>query len=149
MPENMDSLHPNESYRGSENSIYKKTIHQAEFICSFENINNYPFDEQYCTIQIYISGTDNELTNLNPGILNTNGTPSSVGQYAVQHWSILSGPVDDGGSGVIIRVRLGRHIGSILLVTYLPTTLMNIINQATNYVNSEDKHDLIITINIT
>ena len=38
---------------------------------------------------------------------------------------------------------------SILLVTYLPTLLMNIINQATNYITGDSKYDLIITVNIT
>ena len=38
---------------------------------------------------------------------------------------------------------------SILLVTYLPTLLMNIINQATNYITGDSKYVLIITVNIT
>ena len=35
------------------------------------------------------------------------------------------------------------------MVTYLPTILMNMINQATNYIEGESKYDLIITVNIT
>ena len=35
------------------------------------------------------------------------------------------------------------------LVTYLPTILMNMINQATNYITGDTKYDLIYTINIT
>ena len=35
------------------------------------------------------------------------------------------------------------------MVTYLPTILMNMINQATNYITAEDKYSLIYTINIT
>ena len=35
------------------------------------------------------------------------------------------------------------------MVTYLPTILMNIINQATNYITGDDKYSLIYTINIT
>ena len=42
-----------------------------------------------------------------------------------------------------------RRLGSILLVTYLPTVLMNMINQATNYITTEDKYSLILQINIT
>ena len=34
-------------------------------------------------------------------------------------------------------------------VTYLPTILMNMINQATNYISGEDKYSMIYTINIT
>ena len=35
------------------------------------------------------------------------------------------------------------------MVTYLPTILINIINQLTNYINGDSKYDLIITVNIT
>ena len=37
----------------------------------------------------------------------------------------------------------------IFPVTYLSTILMNIINQATNYISGEDKYSLIYSINIT
>ena len=35
------------------------------------------------------------------------------------------------------------------MVTYLPTILMNMINQATNYITGEDKYSLIYATNIT
>ena len=44
---------------------------------------------------------------------------------------------------------MGRKLLNIVMVTYLPTILMNIINQATNYITGEDKFSLIYTINIT
>ena len=34
------------------------------------------------------------------------------------------------------------------MVTYLPTILMNMINQATCYITTEDKYSLIITVNM-
>ena len=34
------------------------------------------------------------------------------------------------------------------MVVYLPTILMNMINQATNYIPTEDKYELIYTINM-
>ena len=44
---------------------------------------------------------------------------------------------------------LSRKFLSMFMVTYLPTILMNMINQATNYITGEDKYSLIYTINIT
>ena len=35
------------------------------------------------------------------------------------------------------------------MVTYLPTILMNIINQATNYIKGEDRYQIILDLNIT
>ena len=49
--------------------------------------------------------------------------------------------------GLNVYVNLQLSLSSILLVTYLPTLLMNIINQATVY--SSVGHELIITVNIT
>ena len=53
------------------------------------------------------------------------------------------------GDGLILTIDLGRNIGSIVLVTYLPNKFMNIINQATNHITTSNKFDLIMTINIT
>ena len=44
---------------------------------------------------------------------------------------------------------LSRKFLSIFMVTYLPTILMNMINQATNYITGEDKYSLIYATNIT
>ena len=38
---------------------------------------------------------------------------------------------------------------SIFMVVYLPTILMNMINQVTNYINGDTRYDLVFTINIT
>ena len=50
---------------------------------------------------------------------------------------------------VRVTMILSRNIKSIFLVTYLPTILMNMINQATNYIKDEDKYSIIYTVNIT
>ena len=48
-----------------------------------------------------------------------------------------------------VSVELGSNLMSVFLVTYLPTILINIINQATNYLETESKCDLVITVNVT
>ena len=50
---------------------------------------------------------------------------------------------------VKLEVHLILKKFSIFMVTYLPTILMNIINQATNYIVGATKYDLVYTINIT
>ena len=44
---------------------------------------------------------------------------------------------------------LARNPLMIFLSTYLPTILMNLINQSTNYLTVEDKYSLVLTTNIT
>ena len=50
---------------------------------------------------------------------------------------------------MIIEVELGRDFRSIFCITYLPTILMNIINQATNYLDNSQFLEAIISLNLT
>ena len=80
--------------------------------------------------------------------------PKTIEQFEVEKWEILAG-VDNTmlGSKKMLQVTISIHIRlkfeSIFMVTYLPTILMNIINQATNYLSGDSKFDMIITVNIT
>ena len=68
-----------------------------------------------------------------------------MGQYKVNQ--VRFRPGRDGR--IVIEVELGRDFTSIFTITYLPTILMNIINQATNYLDNTEHLELIITVNIT
>lgn len=152
----------NESYSGAENVLIMETVNQASFICSFDNIKFYPFGIQECSFKIFIPGIDNKFTKLIPVNFIYDG-PKSVGEYQVLKWTVHSGPVMTENQekfeyyytkvenyiGLTYSVHLSRKISNIILVTYLPTLLMNLINQATNYISSPDKYELIITVNIT
>ena len=70
-----------------------------------------------------------------------------VGQYRVQAVRFKSNR--EPGDPVIIEVELGRDFGSIFCITYLPTILMNIINQATNYLDNSQYLEAIISLNLT
>ena len=48
-----------------------------------------------------------------------------------------------------MKLKTSRSIGSIFLVTYLPTILINIINQATNHFDNEKYFDAIVSVNLT
>ena len=61
----------------------------------------------------------------------------------------MEADVDKGHKAITVRMVLTRKILNVFLVTYLPTILMNMINQATNYITGDTKYDLIYTINIT
>ena len=73
-----------------------------------------------------------------------------VGQYVITTWTVSKEfNVKTGGNMTRLTMVLSRKIESIFMVTYLPTILMNMINQATNYISGEDKYSMIYTINIT
>ena len=83
--------------------------------------------------------------NLNPGELHI--IPESFGQYQILKGNRTVTKI--GKFSLAIDIILGRNIGSIFLVTYLPTILMNIINQSTIYVRSLGNCEFITTVNVT
>ena len=98
---------------------------------------------------LFISGFSQSLTKLVAKNLTT-FTGQSVGEYEIRNWTLSAGQVTkDGAIGLKVHLQLGRNLVSIIMVTYLPTILINIINQATNYVLTGENYDLIVTVNIT
>ena len=75
--------------------------------------------------------------------------PDSVGQYNVDNVGYNIIHIYNGTKLVRVEIKLVRDFPSIFIVTYLPTILMNIINQATNYLANPEFLEAIITVNIT
>ena len=51
--------------------------------------------------------------------------------------------------GILIYINLVRRLHGLLITTYLPTVMMNMINQATMYIDREKFFETIMTMNIT
>ena len=50
---------------------------------------------------------------------------------------------------MIVDMNMTRSLFTVFMVTYLPTVLMNVMNQAVVYIRMENKFELIISVNIT
>ena len=136
-----------EVYDGNENSLNLVLKNRMTFLCPF-GIENYPFGNQECSFQFYLDGSDNRLTDFHLHDLYNEG-PKTSGQFIVNSWRMESKSDQAGDKMVRITVSLRRKMISIFMVIYLPTILMNLINQATNYIVGDTKYDLVYTINIT
>ena len=104
--------------------------------------NNYKviIKKQFCFLELFTKDQIN---------LKANGVtyPTfNVGQYKVKGW-LLDDTKD--GSGVTLSFILTRNLQTIFMVTYLPTLLMNVMNQAMVYIQTDNKLDLIVSVNIT
>ena len=93
-----DSLHPLESYRGSENTITMKTLNKANFICSFDELERYPFNSQICKFNFFVLGTDNIVTDLKI-IGRFYEGPMTVDQYIVVSFSMAEDNVTEDSRG--------------------------------------------------
>ena len=116
------------------------------FICSFDN-RYYPFGVKSCKISFYLDGISNILTDISPSFVKTG--QDTFGQFVIENWRIGHKEDDTHGKMIEISMTLRRDITSIFMVTFLPTILMNFINQASNYITGDTKYDLVYTINIT
>ena len=99
----MDCLSPNETFKGSENSLVMKIHYQAVFDCSFSNIDKYPFDQEECSFTFYVSGQDNKLTALVPKEINVSSS-SSVSQYQVLNWQMNETLLQNGKTGIKVNL---------------------------------------------
>ena len=63
--------------------------------------------------------------------------PESVSQFTIEGWDASEGhfAVKESLKAISVVVTLKLRFFSIFMVTYLPSILMNVINQATNYIS--------------
>ena len=142
---NMEAVQAKDTYEGVDNPITMSSVYQEDFICSFDAIKRYPFDKQICSVTLFIHDAETDFVHLSPQTIIDNG-PADVGQYQVKGWVFEKITINN-ENGLMFSVQLQRNILRIFFITYMPTILMNLINQATNYI---DNHfDLLLTINIT
>ena len=137
-----------EFYPGIENVIEMVQLFQMELFCSYTGIRHYPFDKEVCTIGMLVQGTNSRFINIIPQV--DYSGPKKFLQYSMDRWEVET-VMTEGQLKLQVHVTLRRQAAMILLVTYLPTLLLNIINQCTNYLRSKenDQFGNIIKVNIT
>ena len=138
--------HLHEVYIGEENALQIEKVYKTNFVCQFRSVSHdFPFGSEICYFRGYIKGSDS----LNTEIKMVNfesSTAADVNQFEVKFWKNIS--LDEAQEAGILRygyqksqffviVKLCSSMDTIFLVTYLPTILMNIINQAVVYIGND------------
>ena len=124
-------------YEGSENSLKIEFFLRAKFLCNFQNIDEkYPFGVDRCNFYIYLKDNQNGVVNLKLGRNLTNFGPETVSAFRIDGWEATEShfAVKEYLKAISVVVTLRLRFFSIFMVTYLPSILMNVINQATNYI---------------
>ena len=137
-------LHPLETYDGAENNLHMEIIYRGKFLCSFANMGNYPFSHDNCNFTIYLK--ENRVAHLkliqlgkfykfyfklslNLSIQDSYQTVD-LPAYTILSWNATE--VDDFSvKGILVSLTLEHQFFSIFMATYLPTMLLNVINQVT------------------
>ena len=152
--DSLNQIEMNEFYEGKENYLIIESRRRMKFFCSFDQISLFPFGTEDCQMQLYLSGSAMQLTNLTVELDTHALDKRSIGQFLIHEWKVekrISTVVDPNApeEEVIVSLILSRDLKVTVMVTHLPTLLMNMINQLTNYISGEGRYDLIITVNIT
>ena len=140
------SLVRNFNYKGSDVIINKFNVYTVDFMCSLD-LTNYPFDIQTCPMIIKISTSKPSLVDFNvTSILYA----STYSNYKIHQGNITSDRTGVQNETIImVPLILVRDIKSIILNTYLPTFILTLINQLTNYYIGYAMFEAVITINAT
>ena len=129
----VDLLSFNETYPGAENSLYLQTIYQANFVCIYDGIKDYPFGINKCHLRIFTTGSVNKMLRFTNLSVENHLIGNITEQYIINNITIQES-MSQGLSNVVVEITMFRSWASVFLVTYLPTILMNMINQVTKYI---------------
>ena len=122
-------------FDGAENRVVMSETQQVELFCNFKNLARYPFDDEECIITIAMNESITNSIKIIPEIEDKG--PKMFSQYYIQNWTITHDEKDS-KLVVIIKLHLHRNVLMILLVVYVPTLMVTVINQAMNYLSSKE-----------
>ena len=145
VPENLSSVMKNFVYKGTDVTICKDNTYTVAFNCDFE-WQYYPFDSQICSMIMLISTAKPELVNVN---VSSVLLESSYANYVITQGNATVTDENFHNMTIVIPLLFVRDIKSIILNTYLPTFILTLINQLTNYYIGYEMFEAIITINAT
>ena len=137
----MEEVDEREIFKGIENKLILKQTYTHEFQCVF-NLQNYPFDQQECSIDIITSSFDAPFLNLTSENLSIEQQPEMT-LYRLTNYSL-----DNDKEKVKMSISLKRKILSELLSTYLPSLLLLMITFATTFFKPT-YFEAALTVNLT
>ena len=137
----MDSIYIQEVYSGSQHYLKYITKKRAQFLCLFDKIKNYPHGRQECSMGFYIKGHSNNMTDLIPEYLDAKKNVV-IGDYILKSWRYEADTERASGEKRLkVTMILEREFfPGIFMVSYFPSILMNVINQASNFISGDSRH---------
>ena len=141
----MEDVENRQFFQGDENSITLSRFYNIRFICNYE-MQWYPFDVQSCTLKLSMKGKSSDFARLRADVLQYLGI-LEVNQYIVDFYT-MSVVEEANKSTLEIDIFLGRRLLTIILTTFVPTVLLNMISYSTNHFKAFF-FEAIVTVNLT
>ena len=136
----MDSIYFQEVYFGSDHYLKYIKKQRAQFLCQFDKIKNYPHGHQECSMGFYIKGHSNNMTDMIPEHLEAEENVV-IGDYILKSWRYEAETEEATGEKRLkVTMTLVREFYGIFMVSYFPSILMNVINQASNFISGDSRY---------
>ena len=132
-------------YAGNLVTIEKENFYTLDFFCEFE-WDYYPFDTQLCSVDFAVdNAASHHVLNIS-----VNNAISEYETFSVTlNSEKLFQQTNKGRPPVRVIFKYKRKLNPIILNTFLPTIILTMINQLTNYFKGRDMFEAIIGINAT
>ena len=131
-------------YKGNENPIRYERYYSLLFKCDYQ-LQWYPFDTQSCFLDLEPSEDLLNFVQLNPDQFSYTG-PHLLMTYEVK--SIKMKKIFGHKNSLQVEILIRRRLLSIILTTFVPTILLNIIGHVSNFFK-KFFFEAIISLNVT
>ncbi|XP_042240456.1 gamma-aminobutyric acid receptor subunit beta-like [Homarus americanus] len=125
---NRDLLYP-----GATNNLSIISHYTARFTCFFRFFG-YPFDVQYCTIDVRLPSTYEEIVEFSEEVIIHYTGDTDLALYTIR--DIMLGS-DSGTNKAILEFKLHRRPGVVMLSTFLPSSLLLLVSWSTLFIKLE------------
>jgi hypothetical protein len=145
--DNRNSLQQDFIFNGSQQVLFKRSFYTVDFICTYD-LQWYPLDSQFCKMNLSVMATASQTINIIPGGLFAFLTDFGIGSFNMSHFTYMISS-DNDSQMVVLGFQFQRQYGPVFLSTVLPTLVLTIINQITNYFLGPEMFESIVAMNAT
>ena len=136
----------NPAGRRGGNPVEMRQTYSKEFKCEYQ-LHRYPFDIQYCSIDMVVMELEKTSTMLIPGQIIMQ-SQEEMTMYVITTHSIQYKNASNPYEGIKMQITLKRRIINELLTTYLPSVLLILITYSTTFFKPY-YFEAALTVNLT
>ena len=114
------------TFSGEENYLSYQRFYAETFNCDF-SLHWYPFDYQTCYLRIRAFSGLSETIQFQKDVFNYNG-PFGLTEFDINSIQMLLENED-----LIVEIKIRRRLFRLILTTFIPTIIINIIGHTSNY----------------
>ena len=118
-------LNMTEFYNSSQNAIVTKRKQTSKCLCTFDQVQYYPFGIQVCSMTFYLTGPAKHLTKLKGNLKVLKSNKQEVGQYTILNWTMIEEEYSN--SMQVTHTKIKEHVNICCVLQYEKGQDLNLI----------------------